>query len=53
MAALSAGLLAGANGAGLRLALWDYFATLGLCACFCFAENPNATVNRKKRRKMK
>jgi len=31
MAALSAGLLAGANGAGLRLALRGYFATLGLC----------------------
>lgn len=29
MAALSAGLLAGANGAGLRLALRGYFATLG------------------------
>jgi len=27
MAALSAGLLAGANGAGLRLALKRYFAT--------------------------
>jgi hypothetical protein len=30
MAALSVGLLAGANGAGLRLALRAYFATLGL-----------------------
>ena len=53
MAALSAGLLAGANGAGLRLALKRYFATLGLCGCFGLTEKPNATVNRKKRRKMK
>jgi len=30
MAALSANLLAGANGARLRLALSDYFATRGL-----------------------
>jgi hypothetical protein len=30
MAALSAGLFAGANGVGLRLALRGYFATLGM-----------------------
>lgn len=34
MAALSAGLLAGANVAGLRLALMAYFATFGLSS-FC------------------
>jgi hypothetical protein len=34
MAALSAGLLAGANGAGRRLALRGYFASLKLRAGF-------------------
>jgi len=51
MAALSAGLLAGAKGAGLRLALCGYFATRGQGGCI--AEYLNSTVNRKKRRKMK
>jgi hypothetical protein len=32
MAALSVGLLAGANGAVLRLALKRYFATVALCS---------------------
>jgi hypothetical protein len=52
MAALSAGLFAGANGAGLRLALRGYFATFGDCRANSL-QNPIAAVDRKKRRKTK
>jgi hypothetical protein len=47
MAALSAGLLAGANGAGLRLALRGYFATLGAEAEQAQAQAAGADAGRK------
>jgi hypothetical protein len=45
MAALSAGLLAGANGAALRLALKRYFATVGLSGLS--HSHPTCKINRK------
>jgi len=43
MAALAAGLLAGANGAGLRLALKRYFATVGLSGVLLKGGLPRST----------